>query len=243
MDMHDLVLAALARMTRKKPADIAGHLSLGSLGLSSSFGLSALRSQLEAQTQRHLPAIHLGLKVDELVQLLLSDEGAAPTPAATAPSARPQIPAATRVQAGGLAGGRAGGLARALAGIGLGMDLQDIAAMPEADDFRSHAFYTGHFTSTEIATAALKPHPRVHLCGIFCAKEAAKKSHPRLLALRMLDFNGSHDAAGRPLLQLLRLPAGAGSAADYEFLLSITHTAQYAAATCITHWASERADA
>ena len=107
------------------------------------------------------------------------------------------------------------------------MDIQDIASLPVTTDYRAHEFYISHFAPEEIATALLRPDPRAHLCGVFCAKEAAKKSHPDLLNLRMTDFFVSHDPTGRPALHLVdnhRL----------KFLLSITHTAEFAAATCLT---------
>ena len=210
------VITAILHIARKKPAEIQGHLSLGTLGLSSSFGLSALRSILEKESKAKISPLSANMKVDDVLALMsgkpMTFKVPSPPPvkqAARLPASAPHTPAP----------------------LGLGLDMQEIGTMPKADNFRTHDFYTSHFNGREIATAMLKPDPRAHLCGIFCAKEAAKKSHPNLLNLRMGDFVVAHDAAGRPLLSLTEglLPGN-----RFSFTLSITHTGQFAAAVCIT---------
>ena len=108
--------------------------------------------------------------------------------------------------------------------------MQEIASLPNADDYREHAFYSGNFTPQELATAVLRPNPRAHLCGLFCAKEAAKKSHRALLDVRMSDLSILPDDMGRPVLHVADAVA---AAAGMRFLVSITHTETFAAATCI----------
>jgi len=219
---RDAVLSALARMTRKKPQEIPGHASLATLGLSSSFGLTALRSLLESQGKAPLPPFHPNMQVDALVQLVGGLPGAPPT---GAPPAMAAVPAAVRPVS---VTPQAGGLGMSL---GLGMDMQEIGLLPETDDYRSHPFYAANFTPQELATSALRPDPRAHLCGLFCAKEAAKKSHAALLGLPMSDFCVLPDEAGRPIL---RLTDPAVVLVRLRFLVSITHTATVAAATCVT---------
>ncbi len=224
------IIAALAKMSRRRPEAIEGHLSLTSLGISSSFGLSALRSMIEAGSGTKLPVFTAQIKVDDLIGLATGGAVARTAPATLRPAAsRPPIVkravgAVTRqpIQMPPVAGN-----------FGLGMDMQDISVMPEVDDFRVDVFYSSHFSPAEIATASLRPSPRAHLCGLFCAKEALKKSHPDLLNLRMDEIAVVHDTTGRPLIVLadqVALPQ------DFRFLVSITHTAQMAAATCVTMW-------
>jgi holo-[acyl-carrier protein] synthase len=213
---EEKVITAISRITRKKAADIKAHISLGTLGLSSSFGLSALRSLLEAECETRIPALHSNLKVGDLLALLSGTElkGDGQTECGSE-AATVSFPGQGN--------------------IGLGMDIQEIDLMPSASDYRTHDFYCSHFVATEIATALLKPDPRVHLCGVFCAKEAAKKSHSSLLNLRMTDLLVNHDGQGKPWLRLsdsIVLPY------SYDFVLSISHTARIAAATCITVWRS-----
>jgi holo-[acyl-carrier protein] synthase len=222
---RDRIIAALARISRKQPEQLQPHLSLASLGVSSSFGLSALRSVLEAQSKAKLPALKANMKVDDVIQLLANEPDQAIGPGSQALSAI-RLPAGDRVSAP-----TNGVEATFPGGIGLGMDMQDIASLPVTADYRAHEFYVSHFTPEEIATALLRPDPRAHLCGVFCAKEAAKKSHPDLLNLRMTDFSVSHDPAGRPALHLVD---DHHLKSRLQFLLSITHTAEFAAATCLT---------
>ncbi len=211
---HEEVIAAISRITRKKPADIKAFISLGTLGLSSSFGLSALRSLLEAECETRIPALNPNLKVGDLLALLgeteLKGDGQTECGSEAATVSFP-----------------------GQGNLGLGMDIQEIELMPLASDYRTDDFYSSHFVATEIATALLKPDPRIHLCGVFCAKEATKKSHSSLLNLRMSDLLVDHDRQGKPWLHLsdsVVLPY------SYEFILSISHTARIAAATCITVW-------
>jgi len=223
---RNAVVAAICRMTRRKAGDVEGHLSLASTGLSSSFGLTALRSVLESQGCGRLPALAPTMTVNSLVDLVVGApqavDGSATSPVAiqaitatASPAARP----ATSRSATAVA-----------LPIGLGMDMQEIASFPVADDFREHPFYAGTFAPQELATAVLRPNPRAHLCGLFCAKEAAKKSHHALLDVRMSDLCVLPDEAGRPVL---RVADSVAAAAGLRFLVSITHTDTVAAATCV----------
>jgi holo-[acyl-carrier protein] synthase len=218
------ILVALSRISRKKPEEIQSHISLASLGVTSSFGLGALRSMLEAQGNSKLPILKANMKVGDVIQLL-TDSVQAPTPKTNS------LPA-LKIVASDRRGASANGLELQLpAGITLGMDMQEIASLPIATDYRTHEFYASHFCPKEIATSLLRPDPRAHLCGIFCAKEAAKKSRPDLLNLRINDFFVFHDPAGRPAMQLID---GHELKTRYRFLISITHTKELAAATCLT---------
>lgn len=220
------VIAALAKMSRRRPETIEGHLSLVSLGIGSSFGLSALRSVLESASGAKLPVFTPQIKVDELVNLT-NGGGVASAPA---PASRPAPLPAQRRPINAPAPRQAPAAASA-GQFGLGMDMQDISVLPQADDFRTDPFYASHFSPAEIATAALRPSPRAHLAGLFCAKEALKKSHPYLLNLRMDEIVVTHDSAGRPTIAVT-----APTEQAFQFLVSITHTAQIAAATCVTTW-------
>jgi len=223
------IIATIARIARKRLEDVQGHLSLTTLGLTSSFGVSALRSMLEAEAKVRLPPLTSKMSVDEVIALLGS--GAAKTassgnaPAAVRPTARLVAPVTVRPT--GLNPMRYDPPAN----LGMGMDIQEIASLPETTDLRSHEFYSTHFSPEELATAVLRPDPRAHLCGIFCAKEAAKKSHSELLNLRMDEMVVSHDANGRPLLRVSEAAIPAGR---FQFILSITHSSQVAAATCLS---------
>jgi holo-[acyl-carrier protein] synthase len=214
------VVQVLTRISRKTPSDILDHLSLASLGVSTSLGLSLLRSGLEAASGRRLSSLAPQLKVGELVGLVngtANDLEASARTSSVASNGDITLPAGTPEELG----------------LGLGLDIQDLESMPVASDYRTHEFYRTHFQPAELATALLRPDPRMHLCGVFCAKEAAKKSHPELLELRMEAFVVTHAASGRPALQLI---ASEPLAKRFRFMLSISHARGFAVAACITRW-------
>jgi holo-[acyl-carrier protein] synthase len=223
------ILQAIAKISRKELVTIQPHLSLGSLSLSSSFGLTALRSLLESGSGTQLPPLTTGMTVGTVLGLL--GGAGQPTPVPEQPGAHAGPVAGARAENTAPLGLASAGAPPGLSGMGLGLDLQEIDALPLARDYRTDPFYASHFLPSEIAGAMLRPDPRAHLCGLFCAKEAAKKTHPDLLNLRMTEFVVSHDAAGRPSLALT---GESPAARPFRFLVSITHTERYAAATCLT---------
>jgi holo-[acyl-carrier protein] synthase len=226
---NDIVMQALAKLSRKKLEDIQPHVSLRTLGLNSSFGLSALRSLLEAKSSVKLPPLHLTMSVDEVIRLLLPGE---PVSANTTTLLR-QVVSNGSIGRESPAENFAGPIDSpgASSGIGLGMDMQETGSFEAVVDYRTDPFYTAHFAHTEIATAILKPDPIAHFAGVFCAKEAAKKSRNDLLSLQMRDFLLTHSAAGKPILKLVD---GHSMSGRFQFMVSITHTERYAAATCLT---------
>jgi holo-[acyl-carrier protein] synthase len=227
---REAVIQLISRVSRRKPEDIGDQVSLGSLGISSSLGLSLLRSRLEVVCGRALGTLDARMTVGETLTRVATDSE--PSVDVTAPISphRPSASTTTAISEGAQLGdGSVGALGSR---VGLGLDIQDVDEMPLTNDFRSHEFYRDHFQPTEIATALLKPEPRLHLCGVFCAKEAAKKSHPELLELRMSAFTISHDANGRPLMSI----ADGAIGKRFRFILTISHSARFAAAACLTLW-------
>ena len=228
------IIASIGRLARKKPTDVQGHITLATIGLNSSFGLSALRSLLEVEAGGRLPPLTVFMTVDQVVTLLASASTSILAPVSSKPSVA--LTSRSELRPKPLTGSPVALSPRTLrylppANLGIGMDIQEIASLPKVADLRSDVFYTSHFSSQELATAVLRPEPLTHLCGIFCAKEAAKKSHPELLNVRMDQISVSHDENGRPMLNVSNdaIPIG-----RFQFIISITHTAHVAAATCLS---------
>lgn len=239
MERQD-VIATIARVARKNVKDVGEHVSLQSLGLNASFGLNAVRSLIEAATKTKLPVITLQTRVGELVEMSTSQ----------------RHDTVESLVVGGVNAGKSGALVVAeqqhyraigdpsIGGVvppvatafGLGLDIQEVDDFPSCDDYRSSDFYKGLFSPREIATAMLRHDPRVHLSGIFCAKEAVKKSHPKLIHLRMDEITIEHDASGKPLVLISKLESCPTSPV---FTLSISHTSRMAAATCLTIWPTD----
>ncbi len=98
----------------------------------------------------------------------------------------------------------------------IGIDIQDIQALPRTDDFRTDVFYRMNFTPAEISYCILQPDPYTSFGGLFAAKEAVVKADA---ARRSIPFNTieiGHTAEGAPLIP--------------DFHLSISHAGGFAVA-------------
>ena len=100
----------------------------------------------------------------------------------------------------------------------IGVDIEEIANMPLADDYREESFYRETFTPGEISYCILQSDPRESFAGLFSAKEAVFKAGGRKFnALREIEI--VHDGDGRPCTS------------GYE--LSISHSGFYAVAVAL----------
>lgn len=59
---------------------------------------------------------------------------------------------------------------------GLGLEIENIAALPDADDFALHEFYRANFTPSEIAYCIKQPTVKAAFQGLLAAKRAIVKS-------------------------------------------------------------------
>lgn len=110
-------------------------------------------------------------------------------------------------------------------GVAIGVDLQSVNAMPEANDFWESEFYKQHFTKQEIAYALLQAEPRESFAGAWCAKEALRKADGRWMDVDWQQTELVHDANGRPMLR-------SGEAA-IRCSLSLSHTNGFAMAAVV----------
>ena len=224
---RNIVVALVARLTRRKVDDLRDHVSLGSLGLGASIGLVSLRSSLERETTTTLPPLDLKMKISDLVKLIEA-RGAVTQPS---PIEQPDLSADRKSSLTAASRPRAFAADGRIEQHNIGIDIQDIDSFPVASDYRDHEFYSANFLQSELATAMLRADLRSHLAGVFCAKEAAKKTHPVLLNLRLTAFCVVHDPHGAPLLRLVdpqSLPIA------FRFRISISHAQCLAAANCLT---------
>lgn len=86
------------------------------------------------------------------------------------------------------------------AGFAVGVDIQSVAAMPEATDYWEAEFYRQHFTRQEIAYALLQPSPRESFAAMWCAKEALRKADDRWLETDWQLTEVVHTSTGKPTL-------------------------------------------
>lgn len=104
-------------------------------------------------------------------------------------------------------------------GAAVGIDIEDINAMPQTNDFREDEFYKMNFSQAEIAYCILQPAPYASFAGLFAAKEAIVKANN---ANRNKPFNTitiNHDAQGKP-----QFPG---------FQISLSHTENTAVAVAL----------
>ncbi|THU41502.1 4'-phosphopantetheinyl transferase superfamily protein [Niastella caeni] len=80
----------------------------------------------------------------------------------------------------------------------VGIDIEEVTAMPRTNDFREDEFYKMNFSPGEIAYCILQPSPYASFAGLFAAKEAIVKADN---VNRSRPFNTiviNHDPEGKP---------------------------------------------
>jgi phosphopantetheine--protein transferase-like protein len=113
--------------------------------------------------------------------------------------------------------------AAALLPLGLGVDLQSRASLPETTDLRGDPFYARNFTDRELSYSIQQSDPIETLCGLWAAKEAVTKAgagHPAK-AGQFGDIEIGRDRSGAPTFP--------------NCLVSISHEAGLAIAVCVRY--------
>lgn len=112
---------------------------------------------------------------------------------------------------------------------GIGIDIEQCDHLPAVAP-SSDAFYQENFTRAEIAYCQRQPNPRESFCGLWCAKEAAKKCSAEFLNLKPIEVEIGHDEQGRPFLTRQR---EGQPPARRPYHLSISHAHGLAIAVCV----------
>jgi phosphopantetheinyl transferase (holo-ACP synthase) len=112
-----------------------------------------------------------------------------------------------------------------VAGIhGIGVDIEEVAAMPQVSDFRSAEFYQLNFAAGEIAYCILQTDPYSSFTGLFAAKEAIVKADAFFRGRPFNTLKIDHTPEGKPLFP--------------GFGLSISHAGGLAVAVAIRETAA-----
>ncbi|HET6253689.1 MAG TPA: 4'-phosphopantetheinyl transferase superfamily protein [Puia sp.] len=93
----------------------------------------------------------------------------------------------------------------AMTSAGIGIDIEEVAALPRVADLRKEAFYTQNFTPSEIAYCILQADPYSSLAGLFAAKEAIVKADGQYRNRPFHTVEISHTADGKPVFPGLGL--------------------------------------
>lgn len=199
-DIRELI-AAVARLP---VAQIDDQTRLGDIGLGSSIAIAILRTRLKEDLQLTTGELTWKSRVADVGRGASASAAGAPTSLVVANMAQPAAPQAL--------------------GLHVGVDLQDISALPEWPD----PFYAAHFTPRELSRGRARSDWRAHFCGLWCAKEAARKASPVLAGVPFVALEIELDLVGRPHLLVLdgAIPRSIAS-------ISITHSAGAAAAVAL----------
>ena len=103
--------------------------------------------------------------------------------------------------------------------MNIGIDVEEISAMPRVSDLREDDFYKMNFSPTEIAYCILKPDPYASLAGLFAAKEAIVKADNQYRSKPFSNIIIDHLPDGKPIHD--------------KFHLSISHTNNTAVAVAV----------
>ena len=207
------VIEIVANIAGKSTDRISPDKSLGSLGITSSIQILKIQSALERQYQQKLPFLADSWTVAKIAtQVSETSPNRAIT---TTPKINIEE---TITQTRDVS----------LPTMSIGIDLEEVRNLPDTPNYRNHQFYQVLFKPAEIAYALLKNEPKIHLCGMFCAKEALKKAAPELINLRMAEIEITHQQ-GKPYITTSDRQIND----RFNFQVSISHTQNYAVATVL----------
>lgn len=205
----------IAALSNKEKAQITAFTPLNAL-LPGSLGRTRLDAALRNKLGVSNPGVYQAVTFGDLCRLLgaIPQDGA-PAPAVAAPAAPIPIPSSLSL-------GTGSGAMK----IQVGIDLEPMAALPAATDYREDEFYKNTFTAREIAYALLRPSPQETFAGMWCAKEALRKADPTLAQAPWTALEVIYDGAGKPSMAVNGRPA--------EGSLSVSHGGEMAAAVFVS---------
>jgi len=184
MTAEDTLREIVSTLGKLDPVQLTAETRLtGALG--SSFGRARLDANVRSRLGFNNPGIYSVATFGELCAVLgvkSSANGAAPA-AAVPPTVSP-APSAEVFAAG--------------SGIGIGVDVESVKAMPDVVDHWEDDFYKTTFTSREIAYALLQTSPQASFAAMWCAKEAVHKIDASLARIDWQRIEVIRDANGKP---------------------------------------------
>jgi phosphopantetheine--protein transferase-like protein len=210
----------VAALSNKEKAQIVAVTPLSAL-LPGSLGRTRLDAALRNKLGVKNPGVYQAVTFGDLCRLL----GAAPQDGAPAAAAVPApIPLALSL-----------GTGNGAKKIQVGIDLEPIASLPPATDYREDEFYKNTFTAREIAYALLQPSPQETFAGTWCAKEALRKADPALAQEPWTALEVIHDGSGNPSLTVNGRPV--------DGALSVSHSGGMAVAVFVAGVSGQAASA
>jgi holo-[acyl-carrier protein] synthase len=221
----DNVVDIIATISGKSRDRLVPDANLRSLGITSSIEILKIQSAIERKFGRKLSPIGDTWTIDKIAaQVGQSQNNGDAANKPTTKTSNSQI----SIQQNNSSNVSAVSPALNIGGLFIGIDIEEVEHLPVTSNYRVHDFYQSLFTNEEISYAMLKSETRLHLCGIFCAKEALKKSAPELIQLRMEEIQVYHQQE-RPFIKTVHDSINS----MFNFQLSISHSNHYAVATVL----------
>ncbi len=103
--------------------------------------------------------------------------------------------------------------------VSIGIDVEEINAMPRVNDFREEVFYQMNFAAPEIAYCILQPDPYASFAVLFAAKEAIVKA--------------DNNFRNKPFNKIIVDHLPEGKPVHDQFHLSVSHTGSVAVAVAV----------
>ncbi|NEP00043.1 MAG: 4'-phosphopantetheinyl transferase superfamily protein [Symploca sp. SIO2E9] len=218
----DTVVEIVSKISGKKQNQISPKSTLRSLGITSSIEILKIQSALERKFNQKLSPIGDKWTINKIAAQVGQDQS---NDEEVVKVAQSQTKLSSHETLNG-SSERAEFLGST--GLYVGVDIEEIVNLPATSNYRTHDFYRSQFSNEELSSALLRPQPMMHLCGMFCAKEALKKSAPELIDLRMDEIKIEHQN-GRPLIKTSHDSINS----RFDFQVSISHSQHYAVATVL----------
>jgi phosphopantetheine--protein transferase-like protein len=215
MDPRELLREIVAKLTETPAEQIGPDFPLHSHGLQS----SGRRAALAAAIRRKIGGID---HVPDSARTFGELEQAVFSPGTPIPLPGPGAPATSR-QSAPTSGDNDDQSVRC------GLDIENIADLPEAPDYREHEFYQTMFTSDEIAYCIMQENPRMHFAARWCAKEALVKCDPAFRTEKLSSIEVVRQDTGAVFLR----HHASGKARKLPHGVSLTHTSSIAAACVV----------
>ncbi|HEV2696317.1 MAG TPA: 4'-phosphopantetheinyl transferase superfamily protein [Verrucomicrobiae bacterium] len=214
MTDKDKIRSVVARFFNVSEATVTEDFPFPLERLNASIGRATFHAAIKRMAGADLPSAFTAKTFRELLGLVV-----APVSAGASATVAPAVPASVSLMKN-----------LPMSGAGVGIDIESLDELPVAADFWSEPFYVENFTPVEIAYCQRQADPRTSFCGLWCAKEAARKCSPEFFGLHPLDLEILHDVQGRPFLAILRDKRRLGIP---NCDLSISHTHSMGAAVCV----------
>ena len=152
----------LAELLDTSPTEISSSFSLDVPKFRSSVGRMILKTSIMDRFGKEIDVVGVHSFADLLEQI--NGESVSNEPPQTGSAAARENPKTNHTSSTMANSGQ----------FSCGVDMEEVSALPETNDFWAHEFYREHFSPEEIAYCVSQSLPRPHFAARWCAKEALK---------------------------------------------------------------------